>query len=395
MYRKAVNYLRGSVTVRVESEYPERVVNLLAVHAIPFWELRWLGENAFTVRIAWSSLPRLRAAAGEVPCTVQQMSRSGAPVLLLRLRRRYVLLAGMGLLLLLAVCGNFFIWEFRVTGNDTVPDETIIRALEEYGITIGTVSLRIDQEAMRNHVLLELPDVSWLVVNIKGCVAHVQVVERKRPPQTVREEELTNVVAQRSGLVTQVVQLDGKAQIRPGSTVTAGQLLISGVVDSSRSGVRFLHGMGEVWARTWYDLSVMVPLKEIQHTQQVAERTQVRLILGKRQINLFSKGSILGSDCGKIVHYGAVCLPGGFRLPVTVVKEQTVRYDAVVKERTLAEARAEGEAALLALLEQHMTGEGTVTDTRFSAARKGDYLLLTLHAECHEQIGQQVLLPQP
>ena len=49
MYRKAVNYLRGSVTVRVESEFPERVVNLLAVYAIPFWGLRWLGENAFTV----------------------------------------------------------------------------------------------------------------------------------------------------------------------------------------------------------------------------------------------------------------------------------------------------------------------------------------------------------
>ena len=395
MYRKAVNYLRGSVTVRVESDFPERVVNLLAVHDIPFWGLCWVGEDAFTVRVAWRSLPRLRAAAAQVPCTVQQLSRSGAPVLLLRLRRRYVLLAGMGLLLLLSICGNFFIWEFRVTGNETVSDETILRALEEYGITIGTVSLRIDQEAMRNHVLLELPDLSWLVVNVKGCVAHVQVVERKRPPQTVREEELTNVIAQRSGLVTQVVQLDGKAQVRPGSTVTKGQLLISGVVDSNRSGVRFLHGMGEVWARTWYDLSVMVPLEEVQYTAQTEVRTQIRLNFGKRQIKLFAKGSILEADCGKIVHYGAVCLPGGFRLPITVVKEQTVRYDAAVTARSADQAKAEGEAVLLELLAQQMTEEGTVTQTHFSSARKGNYLLITLHAECHEQIGQQVLLPQP
>ena len=395
MYRKAVNYLRGSVTVRVESEFPERVVNLLAVYAIPFWGLRWLGENAFTVRIAWRSLPRLRCAAAEVPCTVQPVSRSGAPVLLLRLRRRYVLLAGIALLLLLAVCGNFFIWEFRVTGNDTVSDETILRALEEYGITVGTVSLRIDQEAMRNHVLLELQDLSWLVVNVKGCVAHVQVVERKRPPQTVREEELTNVVAQRSGIITRIEPLDGKAQVRPGSTVLEGQLLISGVVDSTRSGVRFLHGMGDVWARTWYDLSVMVPLEETGHTAQVEEQTRFRLIFGKQQIKLFPKGSMLAADCGKIVHYGAVCLPGGFRLPITVVRERTVRYEAAVTTRSIAEAKAEGEAELLALLAQQMTDEGEVTDTRFSAARKGDFLLVTLHAECHEQIGRQVLLPQP
>ena len=104
---------------------------------------------------------------------------------------------------------------------------------------------------------------------------------------------------------------------------------------------------------------------------------------------------MLQPDCGKIIHYGAVCLPGGFRLPVTVVKEQTVRYASGVTERREADARAEGEAVLRNLLEKQMTENGTVTATRFSAARKGDYLLVTLWAECHEQIAQEVVLPQP
>ena len=59
--------------------------------------------------------------------------------------------------LLLAV-GSAFIWDFEVTGNDTVPTETILRALEDYGITVGSPGLHIDQETMRNHVLLALPD---------------------------------------------------------------------------------------------------------------------------------------------------------------------------------------------------------------------------------------------
>jgi similar to stage IV sporulation protein len=248
---------------------------------------------------------------------------------------------------------------------------------------------------MRNHVLLELPDVSWLVVNVKGCTAHVQVVERQRPPQIVQEDEITNMVASRSGLVTRVEPLDGKAQVSMGSTVTEGQLLISGVVDSTRTGMRLVHGMGNVWARTWYDLSVLVPLQEVQHTAQEAKTTRIWLDFGKKQINLLAKGSMLGADCGKITHYGAVCLPGGFRLPITVVREQTVRYDACVTERREAEARAEGEATLLQLLESRMTEDGTVTSTRFSSARKGNYLLVTLRAECHEQIAQQVVLPQP
>ena len=395
MYRKAVNYLRGSVTVRVESAFPERVVNLLAVHAVPFWDMCRLDETAFTVRTSWHALPRLRAAAERTECTVTVLRRGGAPLMWQMLCRRYVLLAGLALFLLLSLGGNFFIWEFRVTGNETVPTETIVRELEEYGIGVGSFSLRIDQDMMRNHVLLELPDLSWLVVNVKGCVAHVQVVERKRPPQIVQENEVTNMVACRSGLVTRVEPLDGKAQVSQGSTVVEGQLLISGVVDSSRSGVRFVHGAGNVWARTWYDLSVWVPLKEVQYAAQEGKTTGIRLNFGKRQINLYAKGSMLGVNCGKISHYGAVCLPGGFRLPITVVRKETVEYTAIETERTAAAAKAEGEAALLKLLEQQMTGEGEVTSTHFSAARKGDWLLVTLRAECHEQIARQVVLPQP
>ena len=395
MYRKAVNYLRGSITVQVESAYPERAVNLLAAHAIPFWELQWVDGTTFTVRTSSRALPRLRSVTERADCTVTILHRTGAPVLVQSMRRRYALLAGLIVSILLLFLGNVLIWDFRVTGNETVPAETILRELEEYGITVGTFSLRIDQEAMRNHVLLELPDISWLVVNVKGCVAHVQVVERKRPPQIVQEDEVTNVVASRTGLVTRVEPLDGKAQVKEGSTVTEGQLLISGVVDSTRTGMRLVHGMGNVWARTWYDLSVLVPLQEVQQTVQETKTTRIWLDFGKKQINLMAKGSMLGPDCGKIIQYGAVCLPGGFRLPLTVVKEQTVRCSAAMTQRSEAEAQAEGEALLLQLLESQITEDGTVTSTRFSTARKGNCLLITLWAECHEQIGKQVVLPQP
>ena len=394
MYRKTVNYLRGSARLRVESSYPERVINLCAAHGVPFWGLQWESETVFTVRTTRHSLPLLRQITEEAECTITTQEERGAPILLHRGKRRYALMAGALLLLLLSLCGNIFIWDFRVSGNETVPEEAILRALENCGITVGSVGLELDQKAIRNQVLLELPDLSWLVVNVKGCTAHVQVLERQRPPRTVQEDEITNVVALRSGLVTEIRPLDGKAQVTRGSTVTEGQLLISGVVDTERQGVRMVHGMGQVWARTWYDLSVLVPLQTEELVQQEGETTRIWLDIGKKQINLLAKGSMLPADCGKILHYGAVCLPGGFRLPMTVVTEKTVRYQVQETERTEAEARAEGEAALLALLETQMTEDGTVVDTRFASARKGDWLLVTLKAECLEQIGRQVVLPR-
>ena len=194
MYRKTVNYLRGSVRLRVESSYPERVINLCAAHGVPFWGLQWESETVFHVRTTRHSLPLLRQITQEVECTVTTQEERGAPVLLCRGKRRYALMAGALLLVLLSLCGNIFIWGFRVSGNETVPEEAILRALENCGITVGSVGLELDQRTIRNQVLLELPDLSWLVVNVKGCTAHVQVLERQRPPRAVQEDEITNVV---------------------------------------------------------------------------------------------------------------------------------------------------------------------------------------------------------
>ena len=391
MYRGITNFLRGYVTVRIESPTPEQVINLCAVHEIPFWNLCWIDEISFRMCTTRAGVRKLRHISN---AAVTVGRERGAPVLLGRLRRHYALLAGALALLLFLFGGNFFIWGFEVTGNDMVATETILRALEDYGITVGSPGMKIDQERLRNHVLLELPDISWLVVNVKGCTAHVQVVERLRPPQILSDADSSNVVASRDGLVTKIRVLDGKGQVSEGSTVLKGQLLISGVADSAQSGMRLMHSQGEVWARTWYDLSVLVPLTVQGQTAQEEETTHISLDFGKRRINLYTKGSMMAAGCDKIIQYKPLMLPGGLLLPITVVRERTVGHTTAPLHRTAEQAYEEGKTELLALLQQQMTEDGSVGETRFATAQQGNCLLVTLRAECLEQIGQQMLLPK-
>lgn len=387
MYRKVLNYLRGQVTVEVESAAPERVLNLCAAHGIPFWGLTWLSELRLRVAIDRAELPRLRQVLTQTDAVLTVVRTEGAPEVWRQYRRRYVLLAAAGLLMLTMALGSTHIWAFQVTGNDTVPTETILRTLEKYGVALGARS-RIQQEELRNHVLLELPDVVWLTVNMRGCTAHVQVVERQRPPHLYTDGEITNVVAARDGLVTGVQALDGEAQVMAGSTVTAGQVLISGVVDSDRRGYRLLHGMGQVWARTWYELSVSVPLTVREKGQETGAVTRLAVDVGRNRIKIYGKGSMTGPDCDKMTLYHQARLPFGLTLPVTLVTERTVRYAAGETERPQEEARAEGEAQLMAQLHTELAQrDGSLLHHRFDAVRQGTRLVVTLHAECEEQIG--------
>ena len=387
MYRGLVNYLRGQTVVEVVCATPERVVNLCAAHGIPFWDLTWLTETSFRVTTTLSGARRLAEVTADIGAQVTVCRKSGAPELWRRCRHRYVLLAAAGLLMLMMALGSTHIWAFQVTGNDTVPTETILRTLEKYGVALGARS-RIRQEELRNHVLLELPDVVWLTVNMRGCTAHVQVVERQRPPHLYTDGEITNVVAARDGLVTSVQALDGEAQVMAGSTVTAGQVLISGVVDSDRRGYRLLHGMGQVWARTWYELSVSVPLTVREKGQETEAVTRLAVDVGRNRIKIYGKGSMTGPDCDKMTLYHQARLPFGLTLPVTLVTERTVRYAAGETERSPEEARAEGEAQLMAQLRTALAQrDGNLLHYRFDAMRQGTRLVVTLHAECEEQIG--------
>ncbi len=390
MYAKVWNYLRGSVLLQCESPAQERVLNLCGVYGIPFWGVTWQTAERFTLYTTRQGAAALEEAAAECGAVLTRLEERGAAEAARRLRRRYVLWGAAALMVVLFWYGSTFIWDFQVTGNETVPTEKILRALEQNGVTIGTRSLSFDQEELRNHVLLELRDISWLSVNIKGCTAHVQVVERKRPPEIADSGELSNVVAARDGLVERVEALDGQALVMAGSTVTKGQLLISGVADSRSGGVRFMSGRGRVYARTWYELSVQVPLCVEEKYQTARSVKRAALDLGKQRINLYGRGSMLGAGCDKIVTYRPLTLPFGLRLPVTLAVEQVTRWDTRTVERTAAQAKAEGEAQLLAQLDTMLTEGGTVTGTRFSTARQGEYLLVTLAAECREEIGVSV-----
>ena len=277
--------------VEITSSAPERVVNLCAAHGIPFWDVDWRTERCFRVTTTLPGLRRLREVTADTDADIRLLRKTGAPELWRRCRRRYVLLAAALVLPLLLALGSAFIWDFAVSGNDTVPTEEILQALERCGVRVGTRGVGLDQDDLRNRVLPLLPDVVYLAVNVRGCTAHVQVVERTRPPHLYRDSDVQNVLAARDGLITKIEALDGVTCVQVGDTVQAGQVLLGGVADSPR-GCRYMRAHGRIRARTWYCWTVPVPLDVCEKTGEEGAVTRVAVDIGRQRIKLYA-----GADC--------------------------------------------------------------------------------------------------
>ena len=387
--REVVNRLRGQVRVRVDCAFPERILNLCAARNLAFWDLEWESETAFTCRMTRHHWRMLQRAAERLDCSMTVVAREGAPFFLSRFRRRQALVVGLSVCALGMILGSFFVWDFQIEGNETVPAETILRALEKYGVRRGSFGLSLDGEDIRNHVLLEIPELSWITVNVSGCRANVQVRERIPVPELINEREPTNVVARRAGLVLQVQALDGVACVMKGSTVTEGQLLISGVQDTGTFGARMLAGMGRVRARTWYTLTAQTPLTAAEIRPTGEERICISLIFGARRVKFFSNSSIEEGNYDKITTRIPLRVLG-FSLPVTVVADELQFYEIVSTERSADRVQEQTKAALEEYLHSIVEPYGEVKSTLCTSRQKGDTLVVTLTAECEEEIGEQI-----
>ena len=375
MLQHVVNLLKGEVTGRVESGFPERVLNLCAEYGITFWDLNWESPVAFTFTMARRDWKRLRKLSRRIDCDMTAVEWKGTPFFLGRLRHRYGLWVTLGVCLTALVYGSFFIWDFQVEGK--VSEEEILRALERHGVRFGTYGYAVDSPELRNYILLEIPELSYIAVNVKGCRAYVQVRERIPSPEIISKREPGNTVAAKDALITAIQPWDGEKQVLPGSMVKEGQLLISGVVENDFAGVRYLRGMGKVYGRTWYELRCKVPLKVRKKRYTGEKEVRQALLVGKKRINLYFSSSISGDTCDKIVNREKWRLPGDIPLPVTAVREELRLADIVLT------ARLEG-----------CMEEGEVLRRELSFQTEGDMLVVTLSAECQEQIGRLVELTE-
>lgn len=393
MLKTAANLLKGEVTGRVESGFPERVLNLCAEYGVVFWDLKWESAAVFTFTTTRRGWKRLRRLTGHIDCDMTAVGWRGTPFFIGRMRRRYglwiALAAGMAALFY----GSFFIWDFSVEGNETVSEQEILRALEACDVRFGTFGYGVNSFQLRNELLLKLPNLSYIAINVRGCRAYVQVRERIEPPEIVSRQVTGNTVAKKDALVTEVRPFDGEKCVLPGTTVTEGQLLISGVVENDYSGARFLSGMGEVYGRTWYSLTCKVPLT-VMKKEYTGRETECRAVLfGKKRVNLHIHSSISGDTCDKIISWKNCVLPGDIPLPVRIVTETYREYEVMPVERSEKDALSLADTVLTARLAACLE-DGEVLRRDLTCEVAGDILICTLTAECEEQIGEFVSIPK-
>ncbi len=381
------NLLRGSARIDIYGQYPEQFINAMARRSVPFWKFKKPQRGTASVFVPLSFVGEAKRASEGTGCEIKIAEKRGFTHFIYGLRRRWVLIAGLFLCFAAVSILSLFVWEIEVTGNERVPTSEILSVLGNHGVRIGMFSLSIDQQDLRSRVLYELKDLSWITVNIVGTRAEVIVRERVKKPDMVDVNKPTNVIASKSGVIVKMNVFQGQPAVGVGQTVSSGDLLIGSEMQSLNSGTRRVHAMGEVFARTWYELSSEMPLEYTSKRYTGKKSKNTTIFLFGKSINLYFNTGFSDTFCDKIIKSSRVELPGGYTLPITLSTAEYRRYEPEKAQMD----REEAEKILRQRLEERLgeaIGDGIKASVAFNSREDNGIIRVTMWAECLEQIGQ-------
>ncbi len=177
---------------------------------------------------------RLARHGRRLQVRVDVLEKGGVPIWAARARRRPTLVLGGALFAAALYWLGQFVWFVHVDGAQTLATADVLRAAERAGLHPGAARHAVRRESVERTLHLELPDLAWAAVELRGTVATVRVVERTGADPSLTQPG--HVVAVRDGIVERVSVTAGEALVAPGDTVQAGMPLISGVLTPGSEG---------------------------------------------------------------------------------------------------------------------------------------------------------------
>ncbi|MGE5614876.1 MAG: sporulation protein YqfD [Bacillota bacterium] len=277
------NYLRGYVIIIVEGYFIEKFMNICTRRQILLWDVMSRGGQSAVMKMSIRGFKLIRPVARKSRCRVRLLRKIGLPFVFNRYRRRKAFFAGAVLFLALLYAMTSFIWSVEISGNKKLQTSELEKALAKYGVRTGVLKYRVDTNKAVTGMMLDIDDLSWISINVRGTKVRVEVRERNEMPYIVPRHIPCDVVAAKDGIIKRVIATEGIEAVDEGDSVRKGQVLISGSIPLKEGEGRFkrVHAMGTVIARTWYEEEVPVITK-------ITERIKTGRVINDHALVLFS-----------------------------------------------------------------------------------------------------------
>lgn len=377
----------GNVVAEITSADIATLLNILSTNGILLQNMQYRDDLTVRITLSRQDYSKLIELAEKQGAAVKNTSVSGVFPAVNHFLRRPVLMIFLLLVFLLACYIPSRIFFISVEGNAQVPEKYILEVAAECGIDFGAKRRLVRSEMMKNRLLEKIPQLQWAGINTSGCTAIISVREKTLTnKQSEQNFKVSSIVASRDGIIQSCTVQQGNSLCAVGQAVKTGQVLVSGYLDCGTV-IKATRADAEIKALTFRDLQVVAPYATIIKGEKQNTTTKYSLRIGKKLIKFYKDSGNLDTTCGKIYLEEYVYLPGGFRLPVAIVKETEIYCDADRGELPASDTGQWVKDFANDYLKDTMISGKIISDDAEIAPNAGAFCLQGRYT-CSEMIGQ-------
>ncbi len=390
LLQRIVRFFSGSRLLRADACLRDTLLDRMLACGIVFRSaMPEETDGSITFRISEKEAARLFQCLEQEGLPLPEtVSSHGMPHLFRLYRRRAGLLVGALAAIALTAFSSQFVWGVKVIGNHSIPSEVIRSRLAMYGCAPGVFIPNLDVSEVANTYLIAEDDLVWMSINLYGTVAYVEVKEKGTTADAPSDIKLSNIVADCDGQVMWFSIKDGKSMVSVYDVVEKGQLLVSGIEETTEGDFRLKRADAQVYAKVHKTFHLEIPLVREQklYTGNTVRHSFVKFF-GKT-VNLFGNSGMIPEKYDKIDDVQTLVQFGDLPVPVSLVTEIYNEYETVQVSLTEEEARRAAAAQLENLMAKELA-EAEILEREVVTTLSEDVLLVDCRVWCVMDIARE------
>jgi len=301
MFGGIINCIKGSFTLKSEGRFPERVLNIASTSGIYIYNVKRESPTALIFCVSKKGCDKL------LNCSIEGLELSvvdgyGMPVFMHKYKKRVLLILLPFIFAVTAIVLSLFIWRVELSGGNKALQKEVEAVISQNGVRIGALKHKADQYDIKRKAILQIDDLSWLWVDIKGTTAYVKIKERTKKPDMNEIHEPADVIALHSGVIEKMQVYCGQPLFSEGMTVEKGQTLVTGVLRSENENIPtyYHHACADITLRLTEKKRVVIPKKTLKKISTGEKKSVFTVKFKKNNIKFSLNSGISYSEYDKI-----------------------------------------------------------------------------------------------
>lgn len=257
-------YFKGYVIVEVEGLFLEKFTNFCISNNIKFWDIKKISNTKIQLITNIKEYKRMRRYVKKSRSIMKIISKKGLVFKTHRYRKRKIFILGIVVFLTILKILTSMIWQINISGNNSIDSKELLSQLEEFGLKKYKRKKTIDTFYINSKMMIEREDLAFITIKFDGVNANVEVIEKVMKPEVEEKNIHANIVAEKTGIISEINVFSGTKKVNVGDTVIKGDLLVEGIMEMVKvpEKTKFVHAEAKIKARIWYEEEQKIKIDE-------------------------------------------------------------------------------------------------------------------------------------